>query len=250
MLGSIFQKLCETPPDRGERYNAIVKLLIEHDVPYTVQEFEHNGGKGTNIIIDFHRGNHTNSYVFEAHYDTDPHTVQGANDNTMAVAILITLATELKNAKNSYPVTILLSDLEEPGNGGFASGAKAFADFLTVLPDFVLCLDVVGKGDFLCCDYEQGGYQRLEGMLRAISSPVPYAAVRTPPGSNVGFREIISEDRVALVCTLPGDEVVRYHAPPTWRVLHTPDDTADRCTDQWWLYDLLVRLARWLGEYR
>lgn len=259
MYNKILNRLCQTT--RAERFRTILDILSRDlNVSYVVEEFGDDDLRGRNITINFQPGNRERPVcVLEAHYDLDPSTEYGANDNTAAVAILMDVA--YKFLGQSIPLTILLSDLEEPGNGGFAEGSATYAWTLKQQPEFVLCLDVVGRGDVLCCDAMQGGFHRLEGLLRSCGVHKPLMDIHTPPGSNVGFSKFLPRDVVALLCTLPGEEAHRvwedeergrrYHdgvtaisVPETWQVLHTPEDCLSTIDDREWLVDALVAVVK------
>jgi Zn-dependent M28 family amino/carboxypeptidase len=242
----MLQRLCETPA--AERLEAITGILEENGIFFSVDYFSGfglNGASinGANIIIPFHGGNHTPTHVYTAHYDLDPSTTQGANDNTAAVAQLIETAIRLTNSDYVGPVEIVLTDLEEPGNGGFASGAHHYAKQLGNQPELVLVLDVTGRGDVLCADQtsrQQIGV--LRGYLAAVGCSFPLISRQLPPADNIGF-ESADIDSV-LVCVLPDSEK-EHPMPSTWRVIHSNDDHFDRLdiATQEWIPDLVVRIA-------
>ena len=86
----------------------ITDILNEKIIPYRVQNFD----TGTNVIITL-GGRSDLDMIFMAHHDIAGGTIQGANDNTASVAILISLAEWLKTQNLHYNIHIAFTDHEE-----------------------------------------------------------------------------------------------------------------------------------------
>ena len=239
----IMRRLCMT------RLDTIKAILAELEIPYEEQEFDvgfgvENKKTGTNIIISFHQGNHAHmpEFVVAAHHDIDPGTKEGANDNTAAVTQVILAAKKLTDDGFEGPVQFVLTDYEEPGNGGFANGAFEYALSLEgYQPHVVLVLDVSGYGEYLCIQGQSPQEQRSRLMEKLVKQPVEFTTIKTPNGDNIGFSR--AEIESVLCCTLPDHELV---SPSSWSVLHTEEDIHQRCdpANFEWVPDMLVGLAR------
>lgn len=246
----IMRRLCMT------RLDTIKAVLAELEIPYEEQEFDvgfgaSNKKTGTNIIINFNPDacvapSHRilPEFVVAAHHDIDPGTKEGANDNTAAVTQVIIAAKKLVDDGFEGPVQFVLTDYEEPGNGGFADGAHAYAMGLDgYQPHIVLVLDVSGHGEVLCIKEQSPQEQRSRLMGKLIKQPIQFTTRPTPEGDNVGFSRAGIES--VLCCTLPEHELDH---PTSWAVLHTEKDIHQRCdpANFEWVPDLLVNLShRW-----
>lgn len=242
----IMRRLCMT------RLDTIRAILSELEIPYEEQEFDVGFGRdnrktGTNIVISFHPGNHAHlpEFVVAAHHDIDPGTKEGANDNTAAVTQVIVAAKKLVDEGFEGPVQFVLTDYEEPGNGGFADGARAYAESLGgYQPHIVLVLDVSGYGEVLCIQGQSPQEQRSRLMRKLIKQSVEFTTIPTPNGDNIGFDRAGIES--VLCCTLPEHEL---DDPASWDILHTEEDIHQRCdpANFEWVPDLLVALAHKWG---
>lgn len=237
----IMRRLCMT------RLDTIRAILAELEIPYEEQEVTTRYGRtGTNIIISFHSGNHAHlpEFVVAAHHDIDPGTKEGANDNTAAVTQVIIAAKTLVDQGFEGPVQFVLTDYEEPGNGGFADGAYAYAESLGgYQPHIVLVLDVSGCGEVLVVKSQSPETQRIRLINKLIKQPVRFTSTPTPGGDDIGFDRAGVES--VLCCTLPEHEQLSSTVPECWQVLHTEEDIHQRCdpANFEWMPAVLVALA-------
>lgn len=247
----IMRRLCMT------RLDTIRAILAELEIPYKEQEFDVGFGAikktGTNIIVSFHSGNHAYlpEFVIAAHHDIDPGTKEGANDNTAAVTQVILAAKALVDEGFEGPVQFVLTDYEEPGNGGFADGAYEYALSLDgYQPHIVLVLDVSGHGEVLVIKEQSPQEQRSRLMGKLIKQPITFTTSPTPGGDDIGFARAGIES--VLCCTLPEYESLSSTIPECWQVLHTEEDIHQRCDPEnfEWVPDVLVALAHVWGLHR
>jgi Iap family predicted aminopeptidase len=206
--------LCETPKD--QRASIIKQLLTSAGVSFSEQPFTDpgTGCDGENIVVRFHDGP-ANKLVLSAHHDIDPGTVHGANDNMASCAHLIEVAKRLKERGGDYPVEMVFTDLEEPGNGGYASGAYHYAS--NCLPyDLAVVLDVTGIG-------RVPNIHATTLRQRAMFRQAVYSTFREipmPPADDVGIRRAGRE--CVLMCMIK-DQGVTDH----WGLLHTDEDNLE-----------------------
>ena len=131
-----------------------------------LQEFSHSGYRGeylrlTNIVASFNP-KASERLLFCAHWDTRPRADQdenksrrsepivGANDGASGVAVLLEIASLLKEKPPAIGVDIVLFDGEDYGLGGdnqnYLLGSRHFAESLTSghTPRFGILLDMIG----------------------------------------------------------------------------------------------------------
>ena len=127
-----------------EREAAVGRWLEASGVPFTTHRFQRVEGRGINYVVDIGAGGRV--LVLVAHHDAVPGS-PGANDNAIAVAILLRLLDRLRAAPpRQLRVRFLFTAAEEIGY----LGARAYvAD--TPLDDIagVLSLELCGIGDSL-----------------------------------------------------------------------------------------------------
>lgn len=160
--------------------------------------------------------------IIGAHHDIDPGTLQGALDNSASVVVLLELADRLSARADLRDVEIAFWDMEEPGNGGFATGSGFYAGELAsrgVQPELIVVCDVLGLGGPLVST-RNGPASRM--LTAALSDSGPDPVVRTtPPSDDVGFaRHGLT---AALLCST--DPV---HGVDAWRHIHSEEDTIDK----------------------
>ncbi|MBP5706966.1 MAG: M28 family peptidase, partial [Spirochaetales bacterium] len=108
-MNSIYNNLVRiAKSDRNKRLSVIAEILGESDIPYRLQDF----GTGTNLVTTC-GGRSDLDVILMAHHDIASGTVQGANDNTASVAILIAMAEWLKTQNLHYNIHIAFTDHEE-----------------------------------------------------------------------------------------------------------------------------------------
>ena len=148
VLGAAGDPLALVPLLEGrtndERERAVGRWLEAHGMPFTTHRFQRPEGRGTNYVVEV--GSGARALVLIAHHDAVPGS-PGANDNAIAVAILLRLLERLREAPpRQHRVRLLFTAAEEIGY----LGARAYvAD--TPLDDVaaVLSLELCGIGDSL-----------------------------------------------------------------------------------------------------
>ena len=161
----------------------IIAELQAHDWAVETQEFPYRDVTVRNIIG---RAGQGSPVIIGAHYDTrlradqdrtDPTApVIGANDGASGVAVLLELARVLDRDKLNNEVWLTFFDAED--NGGLDGwewivGSTYMAEHLTVKPEFVIVVDMVG-------DAEQQIYKEhnsdaaLQDRLWAIAADLGY----------------------------------------------------------------------------
>ncbi|WMJ22745.1 M28 family peptidase [Paludicola sp. MB14-C6] len=103
--------------EKNERYNAIIQILEEKELPYEIIHQNQERHWVNNIIIPINRKAFDKRFVLCAHYDNFDGSC-GANDNASGVSILIALASKMiqSNLVNCYD--IVLFDREEVTDRG------------------------------------------------------------------------------------------------------------------------------------
>ncbi len=149
-----------TPQSRGhEKGEAWIRIQLEAaGWIVEVQETERMGHQIHNIIAK--RGSDSPQIILGAHYDSrmiadnDPDLtkridpVPGANDGASGVAVLTELARSLP--KDTVPVWLVFFDAEDNGRidgWDWILGSRAFAEALTVRPEAVVVVDMIGDAD-------------------------------------------------------------------------------------------------------
>ena len=132
--------------------------------------------------------------ILGAHYDTRPRAdqdkvhpdqpVPGANDGASGVAVLLELARTLDTSKLKNEVWLAFFDAEDNGDLGgcvvapppcdnapwhWSIGTDYFAGKLTVKPEFVVIVDMIGDADQNIY-YEQNSDKQLQEQLWSIAA--------------------------------------------------------------------------------
>lgn len=179
--------------NKKSRLESLKDVLEMFDLEYNLQVLQDEFADTTNVILRFGSKNKP-ALVLGAHYDVWGTSV-GINDNTVAVATLLSLAIELKDVeKFNQPVEIVFFDKEETG----MVGASLYAQSNPKV-DFVYILDIIGYGNtkLLC------GVDDKETILPQIS-----------PLIERGFRYMNTD--------LPSDNAVLKYRLPAKLIVVTP----------------------------
>jgi Zn-dependent M28 family amino/carboxypeptidase len=151
------------PRTPGSSAHAAVVNLIREELEQAgwtveIQETSKMGHPIRNIIAK--RSDAPPAVIIGAHYDTrlyadnDPDPSKhreagpGANDGASGVAVLLELARVLPN--NSAPVWLVFFDAEDNGRiegWDWILGSRAYAEALTVTPQAVVIVDMIGDKD-------------------------------------------------------------------------------------------------------
>ena len=192
-------------------------------------------GKGPVIIVG-------------AHYDTRPHAdldpanpdqwIMGANDGASGVAVLLELARVLDRAALDNEVWLVFFDAEDRGNldgWPFSVGASFMAKNLTVTPQAVIVLDMVGDLDQRFY-YERNSDPDLLAELWDIAAALGYQDQFIPQ-----FKWSIIDDHAPFAALgLPAVDIIDFDYP-AW---HTSGDTLDQISAE-----SLERIGRVMEEY-
>lgn len=112
-IKSIVKEICESG---GRRIDYIINFLKQNNINHKIDKYNY----GTNIEIIKKGKNNNKEIVFFSHHDVYNNSIDGANDNTSSVAILLTLAKFLYFYKPYYTVNIVFNDYEELIGGIFS----------------------------------------------------------------------------------------------------------------------------------
>ncbi|HSH77907.1 MAG TPA: M28 family peptidase [Herpetosiphonaceae bacterium] len=171
--------------------------------------------------------------IFGAHYDTrrvadsDPDPakrtlpVPGANDGASGVAVLLELARVLQPETLGREIQLAFFDVEDNGwldGWEWAAGSRYMAEHLTVQPEAVVIVDMVGDAD-LQLYYETNSTQTLRESIWAT-------------GAALGFRQFIPELRHTMIDdhtafleqNIPAVDIIDFDYP-SW---HTVEDDLDK----------------------
>ncbi len=210
-----------------------------------MQEFSYRGIQGRNVIATKGRGP---LVILGAHYDTrsladhDPTAptspVLGANDGASGVAVLLELARTLDTQKAGLEVWLVFFDAEDQGNINgwpFSVGASYMADHLSVHPEAVVVVDMIGDAQQEIF-YEHNSDAQLLSTLWAIAADLGYENQFVPQ-----YRYTIMDDHVPFRQRgLVAVDIIDFDYP-YW---HTTEDTPDKVSP-----DSLQRVGRVLETW-
>ncbi len=216
----------------------IIDYLKQFGWSVEQQKIEYQGKQISNIIAYRHEYIDLNQewVIFGAHYDTrmvsdeDPNPsrrmepVPGANDGGSGVAVLLEMARILPSIPNMN-IWLVFFDAEDNGklNGWqWAMGSAAFVDQLTLFPDKVVIVDMVGDAD--------------QNIYLEKSSDPELAAEVWQAAEDLGIETFINEpkhrildDHTAfLMKEIPAIDIIDIEYP-YW---HTTQDTIDKVSPQ------------------
>lgn len=215
------------------------------------QEFSFKGVRGRNIIGK--RGGEGPVIILGAHYDTRPAAdqdpapnqretwIEGANDGASGVAVLLEMARVLEPEKLNHEVWLAFFDAEDRGRlegWPFSVGARHMAENLTVNPQCVVVVDMIGDADQQLY-YEQNSTAELSQEIWAVAAELGYSDYFIPEP-----RHTIIDDHIPFLERLiPAVDIIDFDYP-YW---HTVEDTADKVSPE-----SLERVGRtlevWLEE--
>jgi len=216
------------------------------------QEFFFKGVRGRNII-GRREGSSGPVIILGAHYDTRPAAdqdpvaalrdewIDGANDGASGVAVLLELARVLESKKLKNDVWLAFFDAEDRGRlegWPFSVGARHMAQNLTVTPQSVVVVDMVGDADQQLY-YERNSTDELSEEIWAVAAELGYEDYFIPE-----FKHTIIDDHLPFLERLiPAVDIIDFDYP-YW---HTVEDTVDKVAPE-----SLERVGRtlevWLEE--
>jgi Zn-dependent M28 family amino/carboxypeptidase len=187
----------------------------------------------TNIIAKRNANSSQPMVILGAHFDTrffadqDPISenrslpVPGANDGASGVAILLELARVLPKNLKTY-VSLVFFDAEDQGNIGdwdWILGSRAFVNQLTLEPEAVIIVDMVGDAD-LTIFYEKNSNAELQKEIWHLAASLGYGEVFIPE-----YKYSIMDDHTPfLEKGIKAIDIIDFDYP-YW---HTINDTFDK----------------------
>jgi len=221
----------------------IIGQLEELGWEVETQEFDYRGVGMRNVIGKRGQGP---VVLLGAHYDTRPvadrdpdhpnEPIVGGNDGASGVAVLLELADVLGQYELETEVWLAFFDGEDSGRlegWPFCVGSAYMAEHLTVEPDWVIVVDMVGDADQQLY-YEGNSDQALRARLWDIAG-------------ELGYETFVAEVRYSMVDDhtpflnegIPAVDIIDFDYP-YW---HTMEDTCDKVSPQ-----SLERVGRVLEE--
>jgi hypothetical protein len=216
------------------------------------QEFFFKGVRGRNVIAR-REGSTGPVIIIGAHYDTRPAAdqepvealrktwIEGANDGASGVAVLLELARVLESNKLKNDVWLAFFDAEDRGRlegWPFSVGAREMAGQLTVNPQAVVVIDMIGDANQQLF-YERNSTPQLSQEIWAVAAELGYQGAFIPEARHT----IIDDHLPFLERLIPAVDIIDFDYP-YW---HTVEDTADKVSAQ-----SLERVGRtlevWLEE--
>jgi Zn-dependent M28 family amino/carboxypeptidase len=210
----------------------IIAELEEAGWSTETQVFEYEGVLGRNILGKPMTSEKKPIVILGAHYDTrrradqDPtrpnEPVMGANDGASGTAVLLELASVLDLGNIPYAVWLAFFDAEDNGNldgWNWIVGSSYMASRLTIIPEFVIVVDMVGDRDQQIY-YERNSDPELTARIMAVASDLGYADAFIP-----ACRYSILDDHTPFLrLGIPAVDLIDFDYPH-W---HTTGDTLDK----------------------
>lgn len=113
-IKSIVKDICEA--GTGKRVEYIINFLRENNINHNIIKYL----DGLNIEIVKKGININKEIIFFAHHDVYNNSIEGANDNSSSVAVLLNIAKFLYFYKPYYTINIVFNDYEELIGGIFS----------------------------------------------------------------------------------------------------------------------------------
>lgn len=195
------------------------------------REFFFKGVRGRNIIGKMGNGP---IILLGSHYDTRPAAdrdpdlarrnawIEGANDGASGVAVLLELARTLDADKLKNEVWLVFFDAEDRGRLAgwpFSVGARHMADNLTVNPQSVIIVDMIGDADQNIF-FEQNSTEALQEEIWTVAAELGYKDYFIPE-----LRHTAIDDHIPFLERLvPAVDIIDFD----YAYWHTVEDTADK----------------------
>jgi len=210
-----------------------------------------NGHTAYNILAT--RNTQAPIVLLGAHYDSrlladnDPSQVNqsqpvpGANDGASGVAVLLELARSLP--ANSTPCALLFIDLEDNGRlpgWDWIQGSKAFAAAMTINPQAVLIVDMIGDED-LNIYMEQNSDPELTAQIWGTAKNLGYEGAFIPE-----YKHRVLDDHIPFIEKgLRAVDIIDLD----YKYWHTTQDTPDKVSAKS-LEIVGSTLLNWLQNYK
>jgi glutaminyl-peptide cyclotransferase len=222
------------PRTPGSSAHAQIERWIQEELEHAgweviVQETTWNGQPVRNILA--RRSSEPPVLLLGAHYDSRPVAdqdtgpesglpVPGANDGASGVAVLLELARSLP--ADSIPLWLVFFDAEDGGNlpgGEWIAGSRAFAASMTVRPQAVVIVDMVGDAN-LELYYERNSDPLLRAEIWSQAAALGYEQDFVPE-----LRYNMIDDHTPFIEQgIPSVLIIDFDYP-YW---HTRADTPDK----------------------
>lgn len=187
-----------------------------------------------------------------AHYDTrriadrspeSAEPVPGAVDGASGVAVLLELARTLELEQSEREIWLTFFDLEDQGSGGmpefaWAAGSRLMADSMTITPDAVVIVDMVGDADQQLF-FEGNSDREFQILLWQIAAELGFGDRFIPE-----HRHTMIDDHLAFVERGILTSLIIDFDYPYW---HTVEDTASKASPES-LFSVGRTLEYWIEE--
>ncbi|MBR6062142.1 MAG: M28 family peptidase [Spirochaetales bacterium] len=230
--------------DRTQRLNTITDILTECGICHRLQHFE----TSTNAVISY-SGHNDFDIIFIAHHDIASGTIQGANDNTASVAVLIALSEWLQTQNLHYNTHIAFTDHEER-IGAMLSENVTNEDRFRIITSIgsyqllktfsaarvkaVINLEMSGIGDRVFIAESSGNVPCSAALNSRIAAAADQLRIRHS-SVRISNSDLLSAHvrkmHGTVIGALPAGEYVKfgsYPVPQAWATMHTPQDTIDK----------------------
>jgi glutaminyl-peptide cyclotransferase len=228
--------------------NWIIDELTEAGWLAETQVFDYQGVTARNIVAKPSDSGDRPIVILGAHYDTrrradqDPENpdepVLGANDGASGTAVLLELASSLEVDRIPYEVWLVFFDAEDNGyldGWDWIVGSTYMASQLTIDPEFVIVVDMVGDRDQQIY-YDRNSDLELMADIWAVAAAMGYEDAFIPL-----YRYSMLDDHTPFArLGIPAVDIIDFDYP-YW---HTTGDTADKVDAQ-----SLARVGRTLEAF-
>ena len=212
-IKSIVKDICEV--SSGKRIEYITNFLRENNIIHNIQKYF----DGINIEIIKKGKNINKEIIFFAHHDIYNNSIEGANDNTSSVAVLLFLAKFLYFYEPYYTINIVFNDFEELIGGIFSQSnskekinkiikkigsfqylknkislRKSYVTFILELSGIGNCLYFADKSGNIICDFN------LNSFLAKIAQKLNFKYLKIP----ISLSDIISSNYFGIKGTVFG----------------------------------------------
>ncbi|MCZ2127328.1 MAG: M28 family peptidase [Anaerolineales bacterium] len=199
------------------------------------------------------RGTESPQIILAAHYDTrafadnDPDPalhftpVLGANDGASGAAVLLELARTLP--KDSVPVWLVFFDAEDQGRiegWDWILGSRAFAEEISVKPQAVVVVDMVGDAD-LNLYYEKNSDAKIRAEIWSTAAELGWQLQFIPDEKY----SMLDDHTPFLEKGIPAVDIIDFDYP-YW---HTAQDTPDKVSAES-LQAVGETLLRWIAKQK
>jgi glutaminyl-peptide cyclotransferase len=220
-------------PTGSEAWRAVGDYIVRQleKAGWTVEE-QRYAYQGTRIRNIIGRKGSGPVVILGAHYDTRLHAdqdrtnpaapVPGANDGASGVAVLLELAHSFDLRKLNREIWLSFFDAEDNGdlNGWeWAVGSKFMAQHLSVRPEVVIVVDMIGDADQQIY-YERNSDPGWSQRIWAVAHRLGYDRYLIP-----AVKYAVYDDHIPFAQKgIPAVDIIDFDYP-YW---HTVEDTADK----------------------